>query len=68
MPGLGLEVLVPLACLALSGCLLLGAGLAFFLVKWGVIGRYWLKGEAAVQESGDYRLDQSQEVSEQKNS
>ncbi|RME51303.1 MAG: hypothetical protein D6796_01245 [Caldilineae bacterium] len=36
-----------------------GAGLALLLVKLGVIGSYWLRGEKDVQPGGEYTLEQS---------
>jgi len=64
MPSLGIvEILLILACCSLPFVFLAGAGLIFALIKLGVIGSYWLKGESPPQEGGDYTLDQSQEVS-----
>lgn len=57
-----MELLLGLACcvpLVLAG----GAGIIFVLVKLGVIGSYWLKGEESAQDGGDYTLDQSEDAS-----
>jgi hypothetical protein len=47
--------------LCLVGLLALGGliGLGILLLKLGVIGSYWLKGEEPDDETDDYRLDQS---------
>jgi hypothetical protein len=49
------------AILCLVGLLALGGliGLGILLLKLGVIGSYWLKGEEPDNETDDYRLDQS---------
>jgi hypothetical protein len=49
------------ATLCLVGLLGLGVliGLGILLLKLGVIGSYWLKGEEPADETDDYRLDQS---------
>ncbi len=64
MELLGGGALAAVVCLA--ALLLLGGlvGLAVFLLKLGVIGSYWLKGEgeSPADESGDYRLGQSREL------
>lgn len=61
MTSIGVLLLV--ACAGLTLITALGAGLLLVLVKAGVIGQYWLKGEAPVQEGGDYQLEQSHDVS-----
>jgi hypothetical protein len=64
MELLGDGALTVVMCLV--GLLLLGGlvGLVVFLVKLGVIGSYWLKGEeqSPADESGDYRLEHSREL------
>jgi hypothetical protein len=49
------------AILCLVGLLALGGliGLGILLLKLGVIGSYWLKGEEPDDQTDDYRLDQS---------
>jgi hypothetical protein len=49
------------ASLCLVGLLGLSVliGLGILLLKLGVIGSYWLKGEGPDDETDDYRLDQS---------
>ncbi|UCC88767.1 MAG: hypothetical protein JSV81_05525 [Anaerolineales bacterium] len=44
--------------LALSGLISLG----IVLLKLGVVGSYWLKGEGSTDEAGVYGLDQSREA------
>ena len=56
------ETLIILACCSIPLLLLIGAGLIFALVKLGVIGSYWLKGQET-QSGGEYTLDQSRAVS-----
>ncbi len=58
----GLELLL---CLVPLGLIFIGGG-ALFLIKLGVIGKYWLKGDE-VQSGGDYSLDQSQNVGDEDN-
>jgi hypothetical protein len=53
--GMLLIVLCLVGLLALGGLV----GTAIILLKLGVIGSYWLKGEEPDDETGDYRLDQS---------
>jgi hypothetical protein len=50
--------------LCIVGLLALGglAGTIIVLLKLGVVGAYWLKGEEAEADSGDYPLDQSHSV------
>jgi len=50
--------LAMLLCLVPLALIFIGGGV-FFLIKLGVIGKYWLKGDE-VQSDGDYLLDQSQ--------
>jgi hypothetical protein len=52
------------AILCLVGLLGLSVliGLGILLLKLGVIGSYWLKGEGPDDETGDYRLDESHGV------
>jgi hypothetical protein len=59
MELLGGGVLLIILCLV--GLLALGGlvGTAIILLKLGVIGSYWLKGEEPDDKTGDYRLDQS---------
>jgi hypothetical protein len=49
------------ASLCLVGLLGLSVliGLGILLLKLGVIGSYWLKGEEPDDQTDDYRLDQS---------
>jgi len=49
-----------LVLLAIGGVLLVGAGIAFFLLKLGVIGYYATTGENDRGESDSYDLGQSQ--------
>jgi hypothetical protein len=62
MEILGGGLLTVILCLggllALSG--LIGVGIV--LLKLGVVGSYWLKGEESTDETGVYRLDQSREA------
>ncbi len=44
---------------AIGGFLLVGAGVAFVLLKLGVIGYYAVSGKDDPGESTDYALDQS---------
>jgi hypothetical protein len=64
MEPVGGAVLTVVICLV--GLLFLGGvvGLVIFLLKLGIIGSYWLKGEdqSRTDESGDYRLEQSREL------
>jgi hypothetical protein len=59
---LGGGVMITVLCL--MGLLGLGGlvGLGLILLKLGVIGSYWLKGEEPGDEIGDYQLDQSREA------
>ncbi len=59
MELLGGGLLTVILCLV--GLLALGGliGLGILLLKLGVIGSYWLKGEEPDDEAGDYHLDQS---------
>jgi len=50
-------------CCFIPLIVIIGSGLFLTLVKLGVIGSYWLKGDRLAEEGGDYRLDQSREVS-----
>jgi len=51
-----------MSCLVLVALVvLIGGGL--FLLKLGVIGKYWLKGDT-VEQGGNYTLDQSQDAGE----
>ena len=63
MSMVSIGVLLFVACAGLTLVTALGAGIFFMLVKAGVIGQYWFKGEAPVQEGGDYRLEQSHDIS-----
>lgn len=56
------STLLILLCLAPLALLFIGGGV-FFLIKLGVIGKYWLKGDE-VQSDGNYELDQSQDAGE----
>ena len=49
--------LLILLCLVPLALLFIGGGV-FFLIKLGVIGKYWLKGDE-VQSDGNYELDRS---------
>jgi hypothetical protein len=62
MELLGSGVLTAILCLL--GLLAVGGliGLGILLLKLGVIGSYWLKGEEPDDETGDYRLDESHGV------
>lgn len=62
MELLGDGLLMAMVCLA--GLLLLAGMvvLVVFLLKLGIIGSYWLKGDRSGDESDDYRLDQSHQV------
>jgi hypothetical protein len=63
--GLGVaEFALILACCGGPLLLIAGAGTVLTLVKLGVIGHYWLKGEEAVRDGGDYTLDQSRDIAE----
>lgn len=54
--------LLLMSCLVLVALVvLIGGGL--FLLKLGVIGKYWLKGDT-VEQGGNYTLDQSQDAGE----
>ncbi len=54
--------LLVMACLIpLVLALLIGGGL--WLLKLGVIGKYWLKGDT-VEQGGNYTLDQSHDAAE----
>jgi hypothetical protein len=57
------ELPIILVCCGLPLILTGGAGLVLALIKLGVIGHYWLKGEGSVQDDGDYTLDQSTDAS-----
>lgn len=59
MEPVGVGVLTVGVCLAgvLGLAALVGVGLV--LLKLGVIGSYWLKGDEPGDETGDYHLDQS---------
>jgi hypothetical protein len=59
MELLGGGVLTVILCLI--GLLALGSlvGVGIVLLRLGVIGSYWLKGEELGEETDDYRLDQS---------
>jgi hypothetical protein len=59
MELLGGSLLTVLLCLV--GLLALGGliGVGILLLKLGVIGSYWLKGEEPDDETDDYHLDQS---------
>ena len=64
MSSVGFDVVSLLvACGGLFACALGLAGMALLLVKLGVIGSYWLKGEESVQDGGDYNLNQSKDIS-----
>lgn len=56
--GIAESSLLLLLCLVPLVFIFIGGGI-LFLVKLGVIGKYWLKGDE-VQSGGDYSLDQSQ--------
>jgi hypothetical protein len=56
--GLLPVILCLVGLLALSGSI----GVGILLLKLGVIGSYWLKGEEPDGEIGDYHLDQSHGV------
>jgi len=56
--------LTALACLAGVLVLLGGAGAALLLVKLGVIGKYWLKGQDPPQTGQNYTLDQSADAAD----
>lgn len=66
MPTLGVaEVLILFVCCGIIFLTLVtGVGAIFALIRWGVIGTYWIKGETPPQEDGDYSLDQSKDTSE----
>lgn len=51
--------LTALACCGGALVLFGGIGAALLLVKLGVIGSYWLKGQEPPQTGQDYTLDQS---------
>lgn len=54
--------LLVMACLIpLVLALLIGGGL--WLLRLGVIGKYWLKGDT-VEQGGNYTLDQSHDAAE----
>ena len=65
--GLGVAevVILLIICCGLPAMFLLGGGLVFALIRWGVIAGHWVKGEAPTQLDGDYTLDQSQNVAEE---
>lgn len=64
--SLGLtELTILLICCALPLILVAGAGVVFALIKWTVIGSYWMRGEEPAQAGGHYTLDQSKDVSDQ---
>ena len=54
--GISLTVILCLAGLLGLAAL---AGVAIVLLKMGVIGAYWLKGQQPTEDTADYRLDQS---------
>ena len=56
------SALLLLLCLVPLALIFVGGGI-FFLIKLGVIGKYWLKGDE-VQSDGDYSLDQSYDAGE----
>lgn len=56
--------LLALACCGAPLLLLGGGGLLLVLVKLGVIGKYWMKGEEPVQNDGNYTLNDSVEVAD----
>ncbi len=58
------EFTVLFACCLLPLLLVAGAGGIFALVKLGVIGNYWLKGDK-VEQGGNYTLDQSKDTAEE---
>lgn len=66
MPSFGLaEILILLVCCGIIFLTLAtGVGAVFALMRWGVIGSYWIKGETPPQEDGDYSLDQSRNVAD----
>ena len=53
------ELSILVLCCALPLVLGGGAGIVFTLVKLGVIGSYWLRGEEDIQQGGEYTLEQS---------
>lgn len=64
--SLGLtELAILLICCALPLILVAGAGVVLALIKWTVIGSYWVRGEEPPQGGGYYTLDQSRDVSDQ---
>ena len=56
------EIAIIALCCSAPIFMLLGAGVLFGLLKLGVIGSYWIKGEEPVQQGGDYALNQSQNI------
>jgi len=55
------SLLVMVCLIPLVLALLIGGGL--WLLKLGVIGKYWLKGDT-VEQGGNYTLDQSHDAAE----
>lgn len=56
--------LLALICCGAPLVLLGGGGMLLALLKFGVIGKYWLKGEEPVQDEGNYTLNDSVEASD----
>ncbi|MEM7032325.1 MAG: hypothetical protein AAF629_22430 [Chloroflexota bacterium] len=64
MGAFGIDIFtLAVACGGFVVCLAGLGGGALALVKLGVIGSYWLKGEDSAQDGGDYKLGQSKDIS-----
>ena len=59
-----IELALILALCGVPLILVAGAGTVLTLVKLGVIGKYWIKGEEEVRNDGNYTLDQSIDVAD----
>jgi len=53
------ELTLLVLCCALPLIVGGGASIVFMLVKLGVIGSYWLRGDEDIQQGGNYTLEQS---------
>lgn len=59
----GIEVILASLLCIVPLVLLVGGGLVLMLVKLGIIGSYWLKGDT-VEDGGSYTLNQSKDAAD----
>ncbi len=58
-----MELSLPVLLCALPVAFIVGGGVVLGLLKLGVIGSYWLKGDT-VEPGGTYTLNQSKDVAD----